>query len=126
LENKLSSQELQHPCLSVSGWQLMHREHHKLTTVSVLLWIAATILLVYFCFRLMLLVMGYRMGIIGWVEVGALTLVGLILLALGSILDRLSRIVFYLHEHNADTERLLTAIANAGSVVPDEPHLSSK
>jgi hypothetical protein len=107
----------------------MKEERHELTLVPLLLWIVATILLVFFCVRLLLLAMGYPFGIVGWVEVAALGLAGLMLLALGSILDRLTRIVFYLHEHKTITKyhtRLLATIANAASVEPDEPQLSSK
>jgi hypothetical protein len=107
----------------------MHKERHHLTLVPLLLWMVATTLLVFFCIRLLAPTMGYPFGIIGWVEALALAVAGLILLALGSILDRLTRIVFYLDEHKTiikDHTRLLATIANAASVQPDGPQLFSK
>jgi hypothetical protein len=50
------------------------------------------------------MVMGPTTIIMRWLQVGAMALVGLILLALGSILDRLSQIVLYLQNHNAITK----------------------
>jgi hypothetical protein len=81
----------------------MQKERHKLTPVPVILWIVATILLSVFGFRLVRMAMGHVSGIIQWLQVGAMALVGLILLALGSILDRLSQIVLHLQNHNAIT-----------------------
>ena len=81
----------------------MQKERHKLTPVPVILWIVATILLSVFGFRLVRMAMGHVSGIIQWLQVGAMALVGLILLALGSILDRLSQIVLYLQNHNPIT-----------------------
>jgi hypothetical protein len=80
--------------------------------VSLLLWSVATILLGVFCIRLLLRAMGYHFDAVAWLEAVALVLTGFIFLALGSIIDRLTRIVFYLHE-----QRPLTK---------DEPHLSLK
>ena len=82
----------------------MQKERHKLTPVSVLLWIVAAILLASFGFQLVRMAMGHTTSIMRWLPVAAMTLVGLILLALGSILDRLSQIVFYLQNHNAITK----------------------
>jgi hypothetical protein len=81
----------------------MQKERHKLTPVPVILWIVATILLSVFGVRLVRMAMGHVTGIIQWLQVGAMALVGLILLALGSILDRLSQIVLYLQNHNPIT-----------------------
>jgi energy-coupling factor transporter transmembrane protein EcfT len=78
----------------------MPKKPHKLTPVSVLLWIVATILLVFFGSQLVRMAMGHTTSLIRWLQVGAMTLVGFILLALGSILDRLSQIVLYLQNHN--------------------------
>ncbi|HKE24501.1 MAG TPA: hypothetical protein VKB88_19190 [Bryobacteraceae bacterium] len=80
--------------------------------VSLLLWSVATILLGITCIRLLLRAMGYHFDSVAWLEAVALALAGFVLLALGSIIDRLTRIVFYLHEH--------------GTITKDEPHLSSK
>jgi hypothetical protein len=78
----------------------MQKERHKLTPASVLLWIVATILLSVFGFRLVRMAMGHVTGIIQWLQLGAMALFGLIiLLAFGSILDRLSQIVLYLQNH---------------------------
>jgi hypothetical protein len=82
----------------------MREERHKLTPVSVLLWIVATILLVSFGSQLVRMAMGHTTNIMRWLQVGAMALVGFILLALGSILDRLSEIVLYLRNHNAITK----------------------
>jgi hypothetical protein len=82
----------------------MQRKRHKLTPVSVLLWIVATILLVSFGSQLVRMAMGHTTSVMRWLQVGAMALVGLILLALGSILDRLSQIVLYLQNHNAITK----------------------
>ena len=82
----------------------MRKESHKVTPVPVVLWIVATILLSFFGFRLLRMAMGHVTGLIQWLQVGAMALVGLILLALGSILDRLSQIVLYLQNHNAITK----------------------
>ena len=61
----------------------MQKERHKLTPVPVILWIVATILLSFFGFRLLRMAMGHVTGTIQWLQVGAMALVGLILLALG-------------------------------------------
>jgi TRAP-type C4-dicarboxylate transport system permease small subunit len=74
----------------------MQKEQHKLTLVAVVLWIVATILLVLFGLHLVRMALGHTTSIMRWLQVGAMALVALILLALGSILDRLSQIVFYL------------------------------
>jgi protein-S-isoprenylcysteine O-methyltransferase Ste14 len=66
-------------------------------------WIVATILLVSFGFQLVRMAMGHTTSIMRWLQVGAMTLVGLILLALGSIFDRLSQIVLCLQNHNTIT-----------------------
>lgn len=81
----------------------MQKERHKLTPVSVLLWIVATVLLAFFAFELLRLGMGRTTSIIRWLQVGAMALGGLILLALASILDRLSLIVLYLQNQNTIT-----------------------
>jgi hypothetical protein len=82
----------------------MQKERHKLTPVSVLLWIVATILLVSFGLQLVRMAMGHTASIMRWLQVGAMALVGLVLLALGSILDRLSQIVLYLQNQNTITK----------------------
>jgi ABC-type proline/glycine betaine transport system permease subunit len=82
----------------------MRKEPHKLTPVSILLWIVATGLLLFFGSQLLRMWMGHTANIIRWLQVGAMTLGGLILLALASILDRLSQIVLHLQNHNTITE----------------------
>jgi hypothetical protein len=82
----------------------MQKERHTPEPVSVLLWVVATILLCVFGFRLVLMAKGHAAGIILWLQVVAMMLVGLILLALGSIVDRLSRIAFYLQNQNTVTK----------------------
>jgi len=59
------------------------------------LWIVATILRMG---------MGHTTSIIRWLQVGAMTLVALVLLALGSILDRLSQIVLDLQNQKTITK----------------------
>jgi hypothetical protein len=82
----------------------MQKERHTPEPVSVLLWVVATVILFVFGFRLVLMAKGHAAGIILWVQVIAMMLVGLILLALGSIVDRLSRIAFYLQNQNTVTK----------------------
>jgi hypothetical protein len=82
----------------------MRKERHKLTPVAVLLWIVATIVLGLCGSQLVRMAMGHTTSIIRWLQVGAMTLAGLILLALGSILDRLSQIVLYMRNHNTIAE----------------------
>jgi len=102
------------------------QKHHKLTPVSVLLWVVATSLLILFGFRLVRMAMGHATGIIRWLQVGAMALVGFILLALGSILDKLSQIVFYLENQNTvTTGHVRQPVANENGVPVDGSHLSS-
>ena len=82
----------------------MQKERHKLTPVAVLLWIVATMVLGLCGAQFVRMAMGHTTSIIRWLQVGAMTLVALILLALGSILDRLSQIALYLQNHNTITE----------------------
>lgn len=82
----------------------MQKERHKLSPVSVLLWIVASGLLLFFGSQLLRMGMGHTTNIIRWLQVGAMTLGGLILLALASILDRLSQILLHLQNHNTITK----------------------
>ena len=62
----------------------MQKERHKLTPVPVILWIVAT-MLSFFGFRLVRAAMGHGTCTIQWLQVGAMALVGVILLALGCV-----------------------------------------
>jgi hypothetical protein len=74
----------------------MQKEQHKLSVVFLLLWIVGTILLVFFGFQFLRMAMSHSTGTIRLLQFSAMALVGLILLALGTIPDRLLQIVLYL------------------------------